>query len=184
MTWSRLPGPANRCTALTATTIRTTLAAAASGASHRAHRRGLGAGPRANNGGRVSSRTLRPTAWPRLIPPRVEPGEHVLNDVFRGRPVPDKHHRQPDKFRVVATEERGDIHRWPAHGRLTRRWGPASAALTIAAFTAKRIAHTYGTHPRRVWLPGRFHPTHRAAQRQVGWIANLAREGIARCESH
>ena len=102
-------------------------------------------------------------ARPRPIPPGMEPGEHILNDVFGGRPVPDQHHRQPDKFRVVLAEERGDIHRWAGRGRLTCHLGPASAAVTIAALTAKRIAHINGTLLGRVWLPGRFHLTHRAA---------------------
>jgi hypothetical protein len=56
----------------------------------------------------------------------VEPGEHVLNDLLGDWPVPDQHHRQPDKFRVVATEERGDIHRWPATAGITLFTGVTS----------------------------------------------------------
>jgi len=83
----------------------------------------------------------------------VEPGEHVLDDVLGGRPVPDQHHRQPDEFRVVKAEERGDVHGRPAHGKIPCGLGTPGTTTTVAAFTAKRIAHNYGTHPSRVWLP-------------------------------
>ncbi len=81
-------------------------------------------------------------AWPRPVPPGVQRGEHVLDGVLGRRPVPDQHHRKPDQFRVVLAEDRGDIDRLPARGRVSREPGPPGPALAGAAVAAKRMAHT------------------------------------------
>jgi hypothetical protein len=54
----------------------------------------------------------------------------------------------------------------PREEQIPRWLRPPGIAITVAAFTAKRIAHIYCTHSGRVWLPGRFNPTGCAARRQ------------------
>ena len=47
------------------------------------------------------------------------------------------------------------IHRWPAGRTIARQLGPPGTAGhvgTVAAITANRMAHIYGTRPGPIWL--------------------------------